>query len=115
MQHNDLTYIQIFKYMVLEENKNRTSSQLQRYILDVLKVKCKEKTTEVLKSSVRKYVYDFQVMLLLFKDKTTLQTLFHKNDHLGENICIFLVGNFDIANTQNMPIFITKRNYLMDT
>lgn len=114
MQHNDLTYVQIFKYMVLEENKNRTSSQLQRYVLDVLKVKCKEKTTEVLKSSVRKYVYEFQVMLL-FKDKTTLQTLLHKNDHLGENICIFLAGNFDIANMQNMPIFITKRNYLMDT
>ena len=99
MQHNDLTYIQFFKYTVLEENKNRTSSQLQRYILDVLKVKCKKKTTEVLKSTVREYVYDFRVMLLLFKDKTTLQTLLHKNDHLGENIFIYLAENFDIANT----------------
>ena len=63
-------------------------------------MKCKEKTTKVLKSSVREYVYDFRVMLLKqdtdldsLKKKQTLQILFHKNDQLGEDIFMCLTEN----------------------
>lgn len=62
-------------------------------------MKCKEKTTKVLKSSVREYIYDFRVMLLKQDTdldslkKKKLQILFHKNDQLGENICMCLTEN----------------------
>lgn len=55
-----------FQYMVLEENKNRTSSSqhIQRETLDVLKVKCKKTTIKVSESSVREYANDFKVIFL---------------------------------------------------
>lgn len=63
-------------------------------------MKCKEKATKVLKSSGREYIYDFRVMLLKqdtdldsLKKKKSLQILFHKNDQLGEKICMCLTEN----------------------